>query len=97
MDFHPFQVENRSPQWRTIHCVLQERCPVTLDQAITYYLAKGQQDYVDGFFAPPMANIDPEIATILDHASQNAYLAGWKKAKDAADRSGISEPPPPEP
>jgi hypothetical protein len=56
---------------------------VTLEEAIEHYFAKGQHDYVNGEYDPPLGKgpLSDIGASDYQLACQRAYRAGWKHAK----------------
>lgn len=58
---------------------------MTTEEAIEHYFAKGQQDFTDDNFDPPLNIVTSIGATDYDYAIQKAYLAGWQNAKSQAE------------
>jgi hypothetical protein len=54
---------------------------MTLEEAVEYYFAKGQKDYVNDDFDPPLNMLTSIGADSYDLAKEKAYMAGWAHAK----------------
>ena len=58
---------------------------MTNEEALNHYYDKGQRDFADGNFDPPLNIVTSIGATDYDYAIQKAYLAGYQNAKSQAE------------